>query len=137
MKSPFCKYASYTAVPMCSRFFRSMQHNLELQKDLNQPPGAFISPSCGNLEHYVHPSLFSESPAFLPRQHYKTKRPHLTNNCNQNSLGQFRARCTGQLKTIFLDKYPKNGFISSSSISCKGFHCVLSGQCIAFNKNDE
>ena len=41
------------------------------------------------------------------------------------------------LKNIFLDKYPKNGLISSSSISCESFHCVLSGQCIAFNKNDE
>ena len=41
------------------------------------------------------------------------------------------------LKNIFLYKYPKNGLISSSSISRESFHCVLSGQCIAFNKNDE
>ena len=41
------------------------------------------------------------------------------------------------LKNIFLYKYPKNGLISSSSISHESFHCALSGQCNAFNKNDE
>ena len=44
---------------------------------------------------------------------------------------------TGHFEKYFLYKYPKNGLISSSSISHESFHCVLSGQCIAFNKNDK